>query len=187
MVELLMPSIVFRVCWMQLYDGLNGDECVGGGQYIEQHDFGGEIFNFRPYKGSMYGYVQPPGRGHFNDRKIRIERLGARKNDQSIDGILVAWAARNPYLGGTYVVGWYKDAAIFRSWQEPPQGSNRTYKKEPLGYYSKAKQNNCVLLPVEKRLFQIPRGRGYMGMANMWYPGAEFEQQLMLFIQNYEP
>lgn len=182
-----MPSIVFRVCWMQLYDGLNGDECVGGGQYIEQQGFGGEIFNFRHYKRNLYGYVQPPGRGHFNDRKIRIERLGARKNDQSIDGILVAWAARNPYLGGTYVVGWYKDATVFRCWHEPPQGSNRAYNGQPLGYYATAVEESGLLLTVERRILPVPTGKGGIGQANMWYPDAEFEQRLMNFIQNYAP
>ncbi len=179
--------IVFRVGWMQSYNSLDGDEIVGGGEFIAEHGFGGEIFNFRPFEGYMYGCVQPPGRGDYNARKIHIEKLGARKNDPSADGLLVAWAARNPYLGGTYVVGWYKDATVFREWHEPPRGSNRTYNNEPMGYYAKAKHKNCVLLPVEKRSFQIPRGKGSIGMANIWYPDAEFEQRFMQFIQNYEP
>jgi len=81
-----MPTIVFRVCWMNCYNGLNSDKCVGGGQYIGQHGFGGEIFNFRPFRGYMYGYVQPPGRGNFNARKIHIEKLGIVKKPHLLTG-----------------------------------------------------------------------------------------------------
>lgn len=134
----------------------------------------------------MYGYVQPPrGRGgvDFNAAKIHIERLGVPRNALSIDGILVAWVARNPNGGGTYVAGWYDDATIFRYWQEPPQGSNRTFNNEPLGYYVKAKEKNCVLLPIEKRTLQIARGKGYMGQANIWYPDEGFERRLIQLIK----
>ena len=182
MVGLTMPITVFRVCRMKYYNGRNGDECIGGGEYIAQHGFGGEIFNFRPFEGYMFGYVQPPGRGDYNARKIQIEKLGAARKVSFIDGVTVVWVARKPNVGGTYVVGWYDGATVFREWHEPPQGSNRTYNNEPLGYYAKAKQKNCVLLPVEKRTFQILRGKSCMGQANIWYPGAIFEQQLMRFI-----
>jgi hypothetical protein len=182
-----MPTVVFRVCWMNYYNGLNGDKCVGGGKYIDQYGFGGEIFNFRPFKGYMYGCVQPPGRGDYNARKIHIEKLGAASKASFIDGVTVVYVARKPNVGGTYVVGWHDDATIFREWHEPPQKSNRIYNNEPQGYYAKAKQKNCVLLPVEKRSFQIPRGKGRMGQANIWYPAEGFEQRLMQFIQNYEP
>lgn len=134
-------------------------------------------------RGYMYGYVQPPGRGDFNSRKIRIEKLGASRHDDSIEGIKVVWVARDPDGGGTYVVGWYDDATVFRKWQEPPQGSNRTYKKEPLGYYANAKQKNCVLLPVKERSFQILRGKGRMGQANICYLSAEFERRFMKYIK----
>jgi hypothetical protein len=135
----------------------------------------------------MYGYVQPPGKGDFNSRKIRIERLGASRHDDLIEGVQMVWVARKPNVGGTDVVGNYSDATVVQEWHEPPQGSNRTSSNELLGYFAKAKQENCVLLPVEKRTFQIPRGKDYMGQANIWYPAEGFEQQLMQFIQNYEP
>jgi len=182
-----MPIIVFRVGWMQSYNGLDGDEIVGGGEYIAQHGFGGEIFNFRPFKGYMYGYAQPPGKGDYNKRKIRIERLGALRNGDSIEGVTVVWVARKPKVGGTYVVGWHDAATVFREWHEPPQGSNRTYNNEPLGYFATAAEENCFLLPVARRIFPVPAGKGGIGQANLWYPDAEFEQRLMQFIQDYEP
>lgn len=181
-----MPMIIFRVGWMQLYNGLDGEPIIGGGDFIRQHGYGGEIFNLRPFKGYMYGYVQPPGRGDYNKRKIRIERLGSSHDGDSSEGVTVVWVARKPNVGGTYVVGWYNDATVFREWHEPQQGSNRTYNNEPLGYYAKAKQKNCILLPVEKRTLQIPRGKGRLGQANIWYPDEGFEQRFTQFIQNYD-
>jgi hypothetical protein len=98
-----------------------------------------------------------------------------------------AWVARNPNGGGTYVVDWYDDAAVFRNYQESPQGSNRVYKGQPLGYYATTVKENCLLLPVERRIFPVPTGNAGIGRANLWYPNAEFEQRLMQLIKNYEP
>jgi len=79
----------------------------------------------------------------------------------------VVWVAQNPNSGGTFVVGWYANATVFRKWQEPPQGSERTYHNEPLGYYAKAEEKSCVLLPVIERMCHVPTGKGGMGQANI--------------------
>lgn len=65
----------------------------------------------------VYGYVQPPNAGAKADQgQINIDRLGGAGAD-SVDGVLVVWTARRP-KGGTVVVGWYKDATVYRYYQK---------------------------------------------------------------------
>jgi len=152
--------IFFNVGWMDKYDGLA--KIRGGGAYVKKHGFGHERLNFKPYDGFVYGFVQVKA-------GIHIERLGAGKADSSIDDVLVVWTANDPN-SGTYIVGWYDHATVYRIWQAPPDGSNRIHKGEPLGYYAKAKQENCKRLPFDERNFPLPRRqKGGFGQANVWF------------------
>ena len=192
--------IVLNIGWMKHYIGLDNDEITDGGSFIREFGYGGEIFNFLPFEGYMYGCFQPPGRESvpYINRIIRIERLGATASSAAVDGVLVGWAARKPYEGGTYIVGWYKNATVFRQWQKPPVGSGREYKGDQLGYYVKAKVDDFILLPPERRLLQVPRasapenhGKGGIGQANLWfadngkYNDFKFRQDFVQFIENY--
>jgi len=71
--------------------------------------------------------------------------------------------------------------------QYPPEGSGREYKGNSFGYWVKARTENCSLLPLDKRIFQIPRRRkGGMGQSNVWYADdpsvAEFRQDVINFV-----
>jgi len=192
--------LVLNVGWMTKYKGLENDELTDGGAYVGEHGYGGEIFNFAPFQGSMYGYVQPPGKKQipYNSRIIRIERLEASVNSSFVDGVHVAWAARKPG-GGTYLVGWYKNATVFREWQKPPEGSMREFRGELLGHYVRAKEDDCVLLDVEQRTLRVPRasdlvnrGKGGLGQANLWFADRgkpndlKFRQDLNVLVQTYK-
>ena len=195
------PIIVLNVGWMKYYKGLEGDELTDGGAFVREHGWGGEILNFLPFEGYMYGCVQPPGKKEvpYNSRIIAIERLGATMNDLFVDGVLVGWVARKPE-GGTYVVGWYRNATVFRKWQKPPQGSRREYGDETLGYYVRARANDCILLTPDERTLRVPRardpenlGKGGIGQANVWYADSgkpndlKFGQGFKRVIQSYDP
>ena len=97
--------------------------------------------------------------------------------------------ARSDNLGSV-IIGWYKDATVFRDLQKPPDNSNRRYKGEEVEYYVKAKEENCLLLPVDERTFEIPRGRGWMGQANTWYADQEdkgtFKSKVVNFIEKHQ-
>lgn len=147
---------------MKYYTGITDDQIVGGGSFVQEHGFGHEIFNYQSYSGHLYGYVQPVG------KTIRIERLGALEQDASINDVLVVWVSRSP-VGGVYIIGWYKNAIVYRNWQHAPRNSNRTHKNEELGFFVEAGEDDCTLLPLDKRIFQIPRGEGGMGQSNVWY------------------
>lgn len=199
--EMREPILVLNVGWMKKYRGLENDELTDGGAYVVEHGYGGEIFNFLPFQGSMYGYVQPPGRKKipYNSRIIKIERLGASANSSFVDDVLVAWAAKKPG-GGTYLVGWYQNATVFRNWQPPPEGSMREFQGgEPLGYYARAREGESVLLKPEERKLRVPRasdsvnrGKGGIGQANLWFADSrkpndlKFRHDLKRFIQTYQ-
>ena len=156
---------------MTRYKGIaSGDMPVGGGAYILEHGFGHEIFNFDPFRGSVYGYGQPPGRkDQWEQAKINLDRLGASATDDSVSGVLAVWVATAP-SGGAYVVGWYNNATVFRKWQASPAGSSRTCKNVDCGYYVTANAKDAVLIAPDQRVFSVPQhGRGNFGQSNIWY------------------
>lgn len=195
------PILVLNVGWMEKYSGLENDELTDGGAFVVKHGSGGEIFNFLPFRGSMYGYVQPPGRKMpYNSRIIKIERLGAGANSSLAEGVLVAWIAKKPG-GGTYLVGWYQKAIVFKNCQPLPEGMVREFQgEEPLGYYVRAPEDESVLLKPGARTLRVPRasdsmnrGQGGIGQANVWFADSgkrndlKFRRDLNRFIQTYLP
>ena len=186
--------VVFRIGWMKYYQGMRGDTIRSTARFVVDKQFGHEMYNFLPYEGHMYGFVQPSGSGDFTDRTIRIERLGAVKEDESIGNVLVAWVA--PLINeGVFLVGWYNNATVYRKYQASPYGANRVFDDSEIGYYAKAKESDCVLLPEEKRNLFVPKAKkqkGGLGQSLVWYAdsGKEndrlFRQNLLDFIELYE-
>lgn len=158
-----MTILFCNVGWMEKYQGLrSGDQITGGGAYVTKEGRGHEVCNFCPDKETLYGYVQTPG------KQIDIDRIGASNTD-SIDGVTIVWTA-GPPSGGTVIVGWYKDATVFRNYQKfgkaPPAQSQNGID----GYWINAPFSKATLLPVDSRVFEIPRGvKGGIGQSNVWY------------------
>lgn len=150
-----------NVGWMQKYNGIEGDSIDRGGLYNE-NETGHEVCNFSVVRGNVYGYVQPTG-------QIKIERLGANKKDEFISGVTVVWTA-SPESGGTAVVGWYKNATVYREYQALPT-QVKLQKENGLNHYRvKAFASDSTLLPPEERTLLIPRRvTGGMGQSNVWY------------------
>ncbi|MFH1542896.1 MAG: hypothetical protein ABIE84_07410 [bacterium] len=192
MENLEMPQMIFlNTAWMTDYRGITREDGpMHGGEYITENEFGSEIFNFLPFEGYLYGYVQPPRGGGSNPRGIiNIERMGASWLDESLNGILVIWVARSESLGSV-IVGWYKDATVFGEVQAPPANSNRIYDGEGVEYYVKTKAENGFLIPASERKFKIPRGKGWMGQANTWYADqdthGQFKRDVLKYIEKME-
>ena len=108
----MKPTIFFNCGWMDLYDGQA--DIFGGGKFVTENKTGGEIYNFRIFDGKVYGYVQPSK----DKAKLALERLGAPRNADKIEGVLVIFTALDPEAGGVCVTGWYKDATLHRSYQD---------------------------------------------------------------------
>ncbi|WP_081620922.1 DUF3883 domain-containing protein [Thioalkalivibrio sp. ALMg13-2] len=159
-----MAVLVCNVGWMEHYQGLSaGDTIAGGGSYVKEEGRGHEVCNFAPFKKRLYGYVQPPG------EKIDIERIGAESHEDSVGGVTVIWTATRP-TGGTAVIGWYKDATVYRNYQTFSAIPAVQRQNGVDGYWISAPLNKGTLLPVDERTLEIPRQvKGSMGRANVWY------------------
>lgn len=146
---------------MEKYNGIKDDSLQKGGSYNE-NAIGHEVCNFSDVDNNVYGYVRSAG-------QIKIERLGASKKDESISSITVFWTA-SPESGGTVVIGWYKNATVYR---EPQAFSKPTKLQKNNGlkhYRIVASAKDATLLTVNKRTLLIPRGvKGGIGQSNVWY------------------
>jgi hypothetical protein len=183
-----VPMIFLRVGWMDHYRGITGGDTISsGGAYVAEHGFGHEIFNFQPFQNAVYGYAQPTGRkDKWSEAKINLKQLGASKDDKSVSGVLAIWVATSP-TGGAFVIGWYKNATIFRECQSPPAGSVRRYKDTDCGYYVTARAEDAFLLPPDARLFSVPQQKkGGFGQSNIWYANdREQHRQFRLDVLGY--
>ncbi len=165
---------------MEFYKGQSAsDQIQGGGSYVENEGMGHEVCNFEPHRGMVYGYVQPPkAKGQPGEGQIKIERISKNEED-FISDMLVVWTATRPE-GGTVIVGWYKNATVYRYYQEF-KNVPEVHKKNGLkGYRIKAKTKDAVLLAIDERTFEIPRKtKGGMGQANIWYADAPESKALL--------
>jgi hypothetical protein len=162
---------------MKKYNGEESDVMTGGGAYVDKHNNGVEIFNFRNINGVHYGYVATQG------HQIRIERLKEGTED-FVDNILVIWVAPKPGEGNK-IIGWYDNSKIYRKYQH----------HDNLFYNIKAKVKDSVLLPVKERKIDVPRarkagkGKG-MGQSNYWYADSiaakEYCDKVRKYINNYD-
>lgn len=175
-----MPLLFCNVGWMERYQGLRrADSIIGGGSYVDEHGSGHEVCNFLAHRGVVYGYVQVPG------SQIAIERLGATPEADSVGGVTVVWTATRP-TKGTAVVGWYKNATVYRHYQEhgsPP----RSHKKGGIdGYWITTTEANATLLSVDERTCEIPRqSKGGMGRANIWYADSPASAPVLRRVQSF--
>ena len=178
-----MTYLFCNIGWMKYYRGQNdNDKLVGGGSYVAAQRHGGEVCNFAPYEDQIYGYVRlPHKRG-----KININKLGAQKDDSYIENMNVIWTAKDPW-GGTCIVGWYKNATVYREFQEFDKVPPCQKKNNVPGYRIVAEEADCTLLPLGQRL-EIPTGgKGEMGQSNIWYADQPRGKEILKDILNCYP
>jgi hypothetical protein len=177
--------VFFNTGWMVHYRGLGNDTIFGGGKHVDSQGWGHEMFNFKSFNGKLYGFVQPKlDKKYGNPSIIKIEKIGAQEGDKTVTGVTIVWTARDPYNGGTYIIGWYKNATIYRHYQTSPSFSNRRYRNYSMGYYSVAKAKDCRLLPIDERLVKVQRQKkNWMGESNVWY--AEHNAEFVSTVKDY--
>ncbi|HUW97377.1 MAG TPA: DUF3883 domain-containing protein [Acidiferrobacter sp.] len=161
-----MRVLFARVGYMKYYKGPRPDDQgpIGGGSYNAE-DVGGEVYNFLDIKGSVYGYFQPNMHDPYH---INLARIEAGWTQNKIDDVLVIWFATDPIKRGQVIVGWYKEATVYR------ERKNRPGKRD--GYYIKANAdpNNAVLLGLDRRTYPIGHAldgikKGNPGQSNAFY------------------
>lgn len=160
--------------WMENYQGITpSDKIVGGGKVVAITQRGSEVCNFLPYEGWCYGFVQPFGR---KDVEIQIDRLGAAEGDNYVENVDVVLTALKPG-GGTFIVGWYKDAYVFREKQALSRRSEVHKINKVKSFRFKAQADKVRLLSIDERTIKLETGKGRMGHANIWYADSDGNEE----------
>jgi hypothetical protein len=157
---------------MVWYKGVRADDPkpIGGGAYNEM-GIGGEVYNFLPAGHRYLGYFQPQKqpreRLKANPSTIHLEKIQPGFVGDKLEHVLVVFVARNPDEGGQYIVGWYRDATVYRY----KQTTSSTVRRK-IAYFleTSAVPDHGMLLPKSRRLFPIPGAvKGGFGKANICY------------------
>jgi hypothetical protein len=182
-----MRILMCNVCWMKRYAGVSKDDIPRhGGEYVRQHGYGHEAINFMPHAGFFYGFVQ------LRTGRININRIDPNAGDK-VDNVLVVWRARSNE--GAVVVGWYRDATVYRDLQEPISRRSFTYKGKTIQprWVVKARASQCFLVPPHQRVFKVPvthKGFGSQSFVSFLEASTrevkEFKKQLLNYISRME-
>ena len=108
--------LLARVGWMKRYDGSAPDDKkpLGGGSYNERHK-GHELFNFHNDNGIAYGFVQPAFQGKRKRvRHLNLARIVPGFRGEKLNKVLIIFVAKHNGIGPQEVVGWYRNATVFR-------------------------------------------------------------------------
>jgi hypothetical protein len=177
--------VFFNTGWMDFYKGILNDTITGGGKHVDIQGWGHEMFNFKEFKGHFFGFVQPKiDKNPKNLSVIKIEKIGISDDDEKLTNVTVVWTAKDPINGGTYIIGWYLNATVYRHEQPSPKSSNRLYNDISLGFYATTKIKDAKLLSVDERIVRIRRQeKNWMGQSNVWY--AENNPEFINLVKNY--
>ncbi|MGT2465037.1 hypothetical protein ACVOMV_06020 [Mesorhizobium atlanticum] len=115
--------------------------------YLKVHQHGAEAFNFaKTEAGTVRGYRPPGGR-----EQINITKMGAARGAPHIGNALVVWLAKEPGSGKTLIVGWYRNATVFRAARDGDINING----ETISYSAEATASDATLVPLPLRTFQV--------------------------------
>ncbi len=172
-----------NIGWMNRYEGLKGkpDKIVGGGKYVTENNVGGEVCNFLiADDGYVYGHVETSKKDI--DRAIRLESFGGKGDRAS--GIDVVWTATDPDNGGRRVVGWYRDATVFRERQEFPRPASKQHARDHLtNYRIRTLAEDFRRLDLDHRQLAMGRGPGWMGHTPWWTPPRTPAAEIRKFVE----
>jgi hypothetical protein len=182
-----MDRVLFtRIGWMKRYRGPAVDDArpIEGGAYTES-ELGYEAFNFLPIRGRLYGFFEPPS----PLRSLNLERIEPGFPGDTLTGVHVVFTATHPTLGGQRIVGWYRNATVYRN--EQPSSDDERQRFE---YLASASSDDGVLVEETQRTFPVPAGKGGFGQANVCYaleddgtkkPGASCIDDALQYIAKY--
>jgi len=174
--------VYLHLGWMKFYEGPDGDDMMfGPHRWLgDGHEFGHECYTFKKNYGNYYGFV--PSKANIN-----IGNFGAGRRESSVRGITVVFFAKNPDTDIPYIVGWYKDAEIYRNLKPFPSEIRNMYGEH--WYYSivtNAHNGTCV--PEDEREVEIPTNKkkqGGYGQSVIWYGTPAFNAKVKRYIDDY--
>src|SRR5678815_3480157 len=109
-----MQVLFARISWMTWYKTDPNDRPLSQMAFVrERRGAVWERFNFSPVEGRVYGYVAPSGGVPY--QLGRIDENGG--DSDHLDGVLLVFMAARPaeFGGGQVVVGWYRNATLYRT------------------------------------------------------------------------
>lgn len=187
-----MKVLFCNIACMKYYKGIipGIDIPMYGGDYVDKHHDAAEKYNFLPRylhdEETCLGYVETKSTNKTESNQLHIEKISdTNGNYDVIQGVLVVWCAKQVgYDGRTVVVGWYKNAQVYRYWHFA-EFADKDGELVEHYYYVSAKAGNCVLLPEKERnrfQWNVPRkktkGTAYgFGQANVWYGNEDKAQE----------
>jgi len=167
-----------RIAWMNHYQGVNNDIPKGAGSYVRDNQNGGEVYNFKEINGKHFGYSR-----NQSGRSYDLTKVGANKKEDTVGGLTVVFFATHPIYGGQYIVGWYKNATIYKNTKElkvKGRGNENNFSFE-------CKKRDAHLIPTSDRILLVPKGPG---QSNVWYPKMDkiehssFVKKILKYIEN---
>lgn len=202
----LKPIVFARIASMKYYKGITDkDTPENGGSYVTKNGDAHECYNFDAVnfddgKSECFGFAMITGGGNC-EVQLKIENIvgcANFKDEEYVEGVTVVWCAKANCTNSLRVVGFYKNATVFRHRQllEFDNGDKQ-------GFNFVADKEDCVLIPYQKRFSD---GRWYIptsgknkydfgfGRSSVWYGGSrtknkkeiEFVEKMIENIENYD-
>ncbi len=191
----MVESLVFcKISSMKYYKGAcRSDVPYNGGSFVKENGYGHEEYNFlvRDIPTNWIddsgmiaegeyclGFVETKSTNISKSNQLHVEKIlgfGDPFNKElCVTGVTVIWCATSD-LNETSVVGWYKNATVFRKYQ-----LFKDDKSKERFYNILALSSNCVLLPQGTRhrhIWSVPskkytRAFGF-GQSMLWYAQEE--------------
>ena len=195
-----MRILFCNIASMKYYKGNSCgiDDPSGGGSFVDENNECAEMFNFAPSSINLEngekaetcsGFVATKTSRSGKEQELHIEKIEgfkAGKAEEHIFDVLVIFCAPHPSYHYSHIVGWYRDAVVFRHYRRVPR-QDKDGKWYDWPYNIFAQKENCVLLPVKERskknLWYVPRrqtGASYgFGQANVWFAEGREENKLL--------
>lgn len=181
-----------NISYMDHYNGtVIGDPPRSGGEYPKSHKDCGEKWNFYLWDDGYYrGFVETgyregykEGQKKNNPKKINLSNFGKEYKDLGkIEHVTVVFCSMRKGIGSV-IVGWYKDATIYKDRQDHPGIT--------FGYNLMAYSSNCVLLDENDRNYPVPRASGPkekrfgFGRCNYWFANEDAAKDYVNAVLNY--
>lgn len=192
--------IKHRVLFANVSYSLNGQQqgqfryVIETGDAMEKNNFDSVVYNGNEVcLGFFEAGFTKGGYEHGQQRQVHIEKINSSfENLKSAPGVTVIWCALIPSIGRSSVIGWYKNAEVFRLPNKIPYGEIPGRGDANFGYLYNviSSKRNCVALPyseIIKSEWFAPRQKYYgfgFGQSNMWYAKEEKSENYVVSIMN---
>lgn len=202
-----MRILFVNQTYMEWYRGANNfDHPSNGGAWVKEHgDDSADTYNFCPF-GTEDGvlplqlndgtqlklegvlclaYVSTTRTKDGSPKLLHLEKIrdcqGCTKDDY-VDDVLVVFCAKRPGDAWPTVVGWYRNAYVFRYHLDL-----KGIEGDPMYGNIIAKAKDVVLLPMEERKWRVYRapkdGFGF-GQSNYWFANEEQSPKVKGYVED---